>query len=168
MNAPINFPKVMDHVKKGFGGYLNRAFGAEFIKTLLPHQSNEEIIQSFKKEHKLDLRKLISNLKKSPDTFYFHKKMISQTFGFDSNEDYIDCTSCHKIIKDIQSPTLFMHSLDDPIIPTAAVDFEEIRKNPNTIIGVTEMGGHTSYHESLFDTKSQWFIPIALDFLESL
>jgi predicted alpha/beta-fold hydrolase len=77
MNAPINFPKVMDHVKKGFGGYLNRAFGAEFIKTLLPHQSNEEIIKAFKIKHRLDLRKLISNLKKSPDTFYFHKKMIS-------------------------------------------------------------------------------------------
>ena len=101
MNAPINFPTVMDHIKKGFRGYLNWAFGAEFIKTLLPHQSNEEIIQSFKKEHKLDLRELISNLKISPDTFYFHKKMISQTFGFDSNEDYFDCTSCHKIIKDI-------------------------------------------------------------------
>jgi predicted alpha/beta-fold hydrolase len=39
-----------------------------------------------------------------------------------------------------------MHALDDPIIPTAAVDFDEIRKNPYTIIGVTEMGGHTSYH----------------------
>ena len=48
MNAPINFPKVMDHVKTGFGGYLDRAFGAEFIKTLQPHQLNEQVILAFK------------------------------------------------------------------------------------------------------------------------
>ena len=168
MNAPINKTITMQHIKNGFGGYLNYAFGAEFLKLLLPHQHNEEIVEAFKKEHDLDLLKLIADLKKSPDTFHFHEKMITQTFGYDSNKHYFASTSCHQVIKDIKTPTLFMHSLDDPIIPTSAVDFEAINSNPNTLIGVTEMGGHTSYHTSVRDTSSQWFIPIALDFLQAL
>jgi predicted alpha/beta-fold hydrolase len=56
------------------------------------------------------------------------------------------------MIKDIKSPTLFMHAQDDPLMPPNCVDFEAIATNPNTILGVTKMGGHTSYHESLFDT----------------
>lgn len=59
MNAPIDFPVVMDHLKIGFHGYLNWAFGIEFIKTLLPHENDKEIVEAFKKEHGLDIPQLI-------------------------------------------------------------------------------------------------------------
>lgn len=80
--------------------------------------------------------------------------MISGTFGFESNDHYFDASSCHHSIKDIKTPTLFMHARNDPIIPNDALHEDKFASNPNTILGITEMGGHTSYHESIFDSTS--------------
>ena len=132
------------------------------------HQENTQIIESFKKCHDIDIPKLIRELKSNPDAIHFQNQMIVKNFGYGSASQYFDETSCHKVIKDIKSPTLFMHAQDDPLMNSTCVDFEAISQNPNTILGMTKMGGHTSYHESLFDTSKQWFIPVALDFLQKL
>ena len=40
LNTPINLPKVMHQIKKGFGGILNKSMSDEIRRTLTPHQDN--------------------------------------------------------------------------------------------------------------------------------
>lgn len=46
-------------------------------------------------------------------------------------------------ITGITVPTLVLHAMDDPIVPTSAIDFpaEEAKKNPNTILATVPCGG---------------------------
>lgn len=62
MNVPMNFPKVMDQMKNGFGGYLDRAMGDKLNKTIIPHGDNSKMIEAFKSSHNIDLVKVISDL----------------------------------------------------------------------------------------------------------
>ena len=43
---------------------------------------------------------------------------------------------------------MFLFTKDDPIIGAEAIAYEECYKNPNVLLGVTNIGGHTAYHEN--------------------
>ena len=83
---------------------------------------------------------------------HFNRELVAKNFGFKSEEAYYDESSSHRFIHLIKTPTLFIHAEDDLIVQNVAVDYDAISKNPNTILARTPSGGHTAYHESLFDT----------------
>ena len=98
----------------------------------------------------------------------FNREIVVKNFGYQSKESYYNDSSCHQFIPLIKTPTMFMHSENDPLVPASGIDLEAISANPNTIAAVTALGAHTAYHENLFNTQKQWFIPICLDFFDAV
>ena len=71
--------------------------------------------------------------------------MVKQ-FGYKSNEEYINKTSCCYKIPYIKIPTLFMSTLDDPLVGLNGLDFDSISHNENTVLATNDIGGHLGFH----------------------
>lgn len=65
--------------------------------------------------------------------------------GFQDADDYYGACSSSRFLADIRTPTLVLHSLDDPFLPTAAVPREALEENPALTTVLTERGGHVGF-----------------------
>lgn len=54
-------------------------------------------------------------------------------------------TSCDRFLHNINIPIMFLMSKDDPITRFKVVPQEELKRNPNFIVGVSEAGGHCEF-----------------------
>jgi len=102
----------------------------------------------------------------NPSVTEFDDKLTAPFFGYESQDDYYRKAACYHRIPRITRPTLFMNSVDDPIIGSDAIDYEIFKQNPNCVLATNQNGGHLGYHESLFNFHS-WFMNPVTDFLNS-
>jgi uncharacterized protein len=68
--------------------------------------------------------------------------------GFDSAWDYYDRSSSGPRIPELRTPTLVLHSLDDPFLPKAAVPVRALEDNPFTLAALVSAGGHVGFVEA--------------------
>lgn len=86
----------------------------------------------------------------TPSILNFDDKITAPVFGYKDGEDYYRKASCVHRLPSIKIPTVFLSTLDDPIVTPACIDFEVFKTNPNIVLCTTNQGGHTGYHESVF------------------
>ncbi len=67
--------------------------------------------------------------------------------GFDGAWDYYARCSSGPVIPRIRTPTLVLHSLDDPFLPRDAVPRRSLAENPCTLEVLTRAGGHVGFVE---------------------
>jgi predicted alpha/beta-fold hydrolase len=67
----------------------------------------------------------------------FDREFQTKLQGFKSVEDFYASASCKDQIKDIAIPTLFIHSLDDPVCIQECIPFEDIKSNENCMMILT-------------------------------
>lgn len=77
----------------------------------------------------------------------FDEALTARLHGFRDAWDYYESSSCVGYLDDVRVPTLVLHSLDDPFLPTDAVPVEALRNNPCLIEGITPEGGHVGFVE---------------------
>lgn len=65
--------------------------------------------------------------------------------GFAGAEDYYRRSSSTPFIGAIDTPTLVIHSLDDPFVPPEAVPREALQRNPMVDVRISERGGHVGF-----------------------
>ena len=95
------------------------------------------------------------------------KVFVHKLFGFKDVSDYHYQSSCVHNIPQIKTPSLFINSLDDPIIGNACIDFDVFTQNPNVAIATTKHGGHLGYSESLC-SQDFWVIEPILRFFTAI
>ena len=66
----------------------------------------------------------------------------------------------------IDIPVLCINSIDDPITPSQAIAYDDIKSNPNIFLIITEKGSHMGFisNEKFLELK-QWNIKPAFEFL---
>jgi len=67
-------------------------------------------------------------------------------------------------MKDVKIPTLFIHSLDDPVCVKEQIPFDDIRENENCILMLTQAGGHIEYLTGELKPE-RWAYKPALEYL---
>ena len=67
----------------------------------------------------------------------FDNKFSVPNLGYRNAEHYYYEVSSFYAIKDIAVPTLFIHSLDDPVCIKECIPFDDIKENPNCMMIVT-------------------------------
>lgn len=102
-----------------------------------------------------------------PSILEFDDKITAPFFGYEGRDDYYHKASCIHRLPNIRIPTVFLNTLDDPIVSRDCIDFEVFKHNPNIVLSTTNHGGHTGYHESLFSSE-QWFGGIAVKYFLSI
>jgi predicted alpha/beta-fold hydrolase len=80
--------------------------------------------------------------------------ITSKLNGWKDCKDYYTKAACYHRIPTIKVPTLFMNSLDDPIIGPTAIDYEIFEGNQYCALATNKHGGHIGYHETIFSLSS--------------
>eukprot|EP01120_Amphizonella_sp_Union-15-10_P008889 TRINITY_DN3286_c0_g2_i3.p1 TRINITY_DN3286_c0_g2~~TRINITY_DN3286_c0_g2_i3.p1 ORF type:complete len:380 (-),score=40.06 TRINITY_DN3286_c0_g2_i3:70-1209(-) len=90
-------------------------------------------------------------------------------FGYETVDDYYRDASSINHIKDIRIPTLLINAKDDPIIASHALPIIQCQENPNTILVLTERGGHVAFLQGLWPFSSgSWADKVTAEFLCAL
>ena len=70
-------------------------------------------------------------------------------------------------IKDIDVPTLVVHSKDDPIVPFECLPTTECLTNPKIIVAAVEKGGHVCYFQGI-DGQQRWYPSASAEFFDAV
>ncbi|MEA3229165.1 MAG: hydrolase [Campylobacterota bacterium] len=147
VSAPLQLDICADAIDNGFSKF----YQWHLIKAL--NLSLE------KKYNKHDMESLI-NLKKDKvkkiKTFWeFDNIYTAPIHGFDSAQDYYTKCSSKQFLKDIKTPTLIIHAIDDPFMDTKIIPKkEELSKHIN--LELSENGGHVGFIGGTFFKPNYW------------
>ena len=147
VSAPMQLDICANKMDKGFSKFYQHILLKD-LNTALEKKYNK-----FDMSTHIDLKKAeIKNLK----TFWeFDGAYTAPVHGFDSAQDYYTKCSSKQFLKDIKTPTLIVHSSDDPFMTT------EILPNENEIskyitLEVSQHGGHVGFIEGTFFKPEFW------------
>ena len=99
----------------------------------------------------------------------FDDKYTAPHCGFKDSADYYRRASALPYIPGIAVPTLIIHAKDDPLIPYAPFEREELKVNPNLFLLAPDNGGHVGF-VSVPDRAGDrfWAETKAIEFLKAL
>ena len=76
----------------------------------------------------------------------FDNNFIAPLFGYRDAAHYYESNSSENFLKNITRPTLIIHALDDPWIPSASYLEKEWKEYPNIETAISQKGGHMGFH----------------------
>jgi predicted alpha/beta-fold hydrolase len=105
-------------------------------------------------------------LKKSISGRIYSKRLVESMKHLITKQHY-DNVSSIKYISNITIPSLFINSIDDPLIHSSCIAYDEIKSNHNCILLVTKYGGHLGWSELGFiiPDASSWVDKIVTSYI---
>jgi len=96
----------------------------------------------------------LNKLNEWKNFYSFDHNVTAPIHGFNSVDDYYTKSSCKQFIKHITTPTLILHSKDDPFMNQSALPSED-DLSASVTLELTEQGGHVGfvYGSSPFNPK---------------
>lgn len=98
----------------------------------------------------------------------FDDALTAPLHGFEDAPDYYQSSSSARSLASIRTPTLVLHSLDDPFLPPAALPRAALEANPHLLSVLTERGGHVGFIAGTARTPHFWAEHSAARFLATM
>ena len=135
------------------------------LVTFLEQKNSKKIKESIEKCQNLTYMNT-QELLECESPLLFDEIFNGKLHGYKTASQYYRNISAVKNLIDIDVPVLCINSLDDPIIPSAAIAYDDIKVNPNIFLIVTDKGSHMGFisNEKLIELK-QWNFKPAFEFL---
>lgn len=95
----------------------------------------------------------------------FDEVATAPLHGFRDAAAYYAACSSAGFLPEVRTPTLLMHSLDDPFLPPDALPEAAMRENPHLTAIITERGGHVGFLEGSPLRPRFWGDETGADFL---
>jgi len=148
VSAPMKLSLGSDKINKGLSKYY-QSYLLKNLNALLEQKCELHDMKALINLEKED----VQNLK----TFWeFDEAYTAPIHGFDSAKDYYDKSSAHQYLRDIHTPTLIIHSKDDPFMPEEILPKED-EISQSVELEIYENGGHVGFvNGSLF--KPEYFL----------
>ncbi len=89
--------------------------------------------------------------------------------GWTDSAEYYVVNSSNQFLPGIETPTLVVHSVDDPMVPAQPyrdIDWEDVERKGFVQRRITARGGHVGFHER--GRPLPWYVGQALDFLSAV
>ena len=132
ISVPFDLSICAKELETGF----SRIYQRYLIRSL-----NKKINNKFKeKSIPINLKKL----KEWTNFYSFDHNVTAPLHGFINVDDYYTRSSCKNFIKNINIPTLILHSKDDPFMNQSALPSEDDLSKEVTL-ELTEQGGHIGF-----------------------
>jgi hypothetical protein len=136
ISAPMQLDICSKRIDKGF----SKIYQAHLMKEL-----KESLLQKYRRDVLQPLinidEKKIKNLRSFLE---FDEAYTAPAHGFTSAQDYYTKASSRQYIKNIQTPTLIIHALDDPFMtPEVLPAHEECPKD--VTLELHQYGGHVGF-----------------------
>jgi predicted alpha/beta-fold hydrolase len=133
ISVPFDLSAGADHIERGF----SKTYRFFLVRKLQRKIRTKASIL----DGKIDLTRALC-----ARTFReFDDAVIVPLHGFQDAEDYYQRSSSAQFLRSIGTPTLLIHSLDDPFLPPAAVPAGIARQNPNIRTDFSHSGGHVGF-----------------------
>jgi predicted alpha/beta-fold hydrolase len=94
------------------------------------------------------------------------EKITAPINGFKNATEYYRQAGCGRVLQYITTPTLIIHSKDDPLIPTNTIPHEEML-SPQVTLELSEHGGHVGFVAGSLQTPIFWAEDRAQQFFHS-
>ncbi len=147
VSAPLELDTCANAIDNGF---------SKFYQWHLLKSLKLSLKQKFEKH---DMESLVTIKKediKDIKTFWeFDEAYTAPVHGFDSAQDYYTKCSSRQFLKDIRTPTLIIHSSDDPFMnKTIIPQPKELSKS--VTLELSANGGHVGFIEGTFFNPEYW------------
>ncbi|KAJ1949143.1 hypothetical protein FBU59_001276 [Linderina macrospora] len=83
--------------------------------------------------------------------------------GFSTNDEYYNAACSANYIGRVGIPYLAINSLDDKITPVQGIPFDKFKVNRNTVLALTEHGGHLGFLTGL--QPRIWYLDAVAEFV---
>lgn len=121
--------------------FMEHGFARRYVGRLL--RSLQSKVRSRKNEigHLIDLERTLN-----ARTFWeFDDAATAPLHGFDGADDYYRRCSSAGFLSTITTPTLIIHSRDDPFLPANAIPETAMKANPALTPVISDHGGHVGF-----------------------
>ena len=100
----------------------------------------------------------------------FDEQVTRRVWGYASVDAYYDDASSARYLGFIDTPLVAINALDDPLIPAAAIPFDQFSSNPHLLLVTTPCGGHVGFAEGMLPLGdvSTWAERLAIECLSHL
>ncbi len=166
VSVPFELEKGAARLNQGFSRIYRNKMLNELKRSFI--QKQKAFQQQRTSAHLTTLAQL-GDLKRHKTFYEFDEHVISKLHGFSGARDYYQKSSCRQYLNRICTPTLIIHSKDDPFttpdsIPTHQEVSEAVR------LEITDQGGHVGFVSGKLSDPVYWLekrIPIFLkDYLK--
>ena len=144
ISAPMRLDICADTIEKGF---------AKVYQNYLLKPLKQSLLAKYKKFNMQELLGIDEQRVKEIKTVRkFDELYTAKIHGFASSEDYYERCSARQFLKDICTPTLIIHALDDPFMTP------EILPNSNEVsefvtLDISPCGGHVGFVGGFFEVE---------------
>jgi predicted alpha/beta-fold hydrolase len=126
------------------------AAGARFMETGIARHYVTRLLATLKakvraREGEIGRRIDVDRALRARTFWEFDDAATAPLHGFDDADHYYRRSSSAGFIGSITTPTLIVHSRDDPFLPAAAIPEAAIRANPVITPVLTDHGGHVGF-----------------------
>ncbi len=147
VSAPLQLDICANKMDRGFSKFYQHILLKDLNAAL------EKKYDTFNMDSHISLKK--SEIKDLKTFWDFDGAYTAPIHGFDSAQDYYTKCSSKQFLKDIKTPTLIVHSSDDPFMTTDILPSEdEISKY--ITLEVSQYGGHVGFIEGTFFKPEFW------------
>lgn len=119
---------------------LGKGFSRLYQWHLISHIRNKMIDKYRDRPAPVDMRRI----DEWRDFFSFDNNVTAPIHGFKGVDDYYTRSSSRQFLKDITTPTLILHSKDDPFMSENAIP-QDIELAENITLELCELGGHVGF-----------------------
>lgn len=119
-------------------GYFHKLFGHHLLRVFREHMDQ---LRPLEKE----VGPLEAVAKKIKTITDYDNLITARTHGYGTAHLYYRKGSSVLVLGDIVTPTLFVNSLDDPVVCPTVIPYDECRENPNIILATFPFAGHLGF-----------------------
>ena len=144
VSVPFNLAHAAQRLEQGF----SRLYGRYLLRKLL--RSHRIKCRNRSLSSPVDLSSI--------DTIYeFDDKITSVLNGFANADDYYSRCSSRPFLKNISTPTLILHAIDDPfMLPEDAPTLEEL--GPGITLELSHQGGHVGFVQGSLPWRPEYWL----------
>jgi len=158
VSPPMRLDICAKKMDRGFSRYYQHRLLKD-LKIALDKKYDKHDMQTLLKLKRQDIQKL-KNFEE------FDGAYTAPIHGFDSAQDYYTKCSSRQFLKDIQTPTLIIHSEDDPFMTKDVIPTKE-ELSSSVILELTKQGGHVGFVAGTLFKPNYWLEKRIVNFLHS-
>jgi predicted alpha/beta-fold hydrolase len=157
VSPPLRLDLCATHMNKGFA----KVYQAHLLKDL-----NAALLKKYEKHDMQNLLHLKKEKIKNLTTFWkFDDAYTAPIHGFSSAKEYYEKSSAKQYLKYITTPTLIIHSIDDPFMtPKILPNAQELSES--ITLEVNEYGGHVGFISGTILKPQYWMEKRVVEFFK--
>lgn len=141
----VSTPFSLENCSRAMLKGISQIYGKYFVRHLTNDFNNKQIyFENTENPSQAQRIKNLGEVKNITTIWEFDDKITAPLHGYASAEDYYKKCSSLGFISAIQTETLLIQSLNDPIIPKNSIPSQQMLAS-NTTLELTHQGGHVGF-----------------------